>query len=151
MIVSFFGHASFCKREEYEQKILALLEELVGDKTADFYLGGYGAFDAFALDCCRKYKSAHPNVTLVFVTPYLSVSYQQNNLRYRQINYDIIAYPDIENKPLKFAITYRNYWMVDKADYIIFYIDRRWGGAYQAYTYAKKNNKNIFNLFAAET
>ena len=57
------------------RKILAILEEKVGDKTADMYLGDYGVFDRFAYECCRKYKEMHPNVMLVFVTPYMTIGY----------------------------------------------------------------------------
>jgi len=38
MIVTFCGHAHFSKSEEYEQQILAFLEEKVGDQPADIYM-----------------------------------------------------------------------------------------------------------------
>ena len=75
MIVTFCGHSDFTKSAEYEEKILAFLEEKVGDRSADMYLGGYGAFDSFAYECCKKYKTTHPQISLVFVTPYLAVTY----------------------------------------------------------------------------
>ena len=80
MIITFCGHANFFKSEEYEQKILTFLEEKIGDQPADLYLGGYGDFDSFAYDCCRKYQETHPKVSLVFVTPYLDVEYQKKTL-----------------------------------------------------------------------
>ena len=88
MTVTFFGHADFLGSEEYEQKILAFLEEKVGDQPADMYLGGYGDFDDFAYDCCNKYKKIHPKVSLIFVTPYLTVEYQKNHLKYQNTRYD---------------------------------------------------------------
>ena len=84
MIVTFCGHAHFSKSEEIEQQILTFLEEKVGDQHADMYLGGYGGFDSFAYDCCKKYKDSHPQVSLIFVTPYLTADYQQNHLQYRK-------------------------------------------------------------------
>ena len=48
MIITFCGHSAFRGTEEYEQKILDLLKEKVGDSAADMYLGGYGGFDRFA-------------------------------------------------------------------------------------------------------
>ena len=77
MIITFCGHAQFRKSGEYEQKILGFLEETVGDQPAEMYLGGYGEFDNFAYDCCKKYKETHPKVSLIFVTPYLTVEYQK--------------------------------------------------------------------------
>lgn len=39
--------------------------------------------------------------------------------------------------------------MAEKADYVVAYVNRDWGGAYKTFEYAKKLNKKIFNL--AET
>lgn len=110
------------------------------------YLGGYGDFDGFAYDCCKKYKATHPKVSLLFITPYMSMEYQKNNLDYLQARYDDIIYPEIEDKASKFAISYRNKWMVEKADYIVAYVDHDWGGAYTTYKYAIRKEKFIFNL-----
>ena len=151
MIVTFCGHAQFSKSEEYEQQILAFLEEKVGNQPADMYLGGYGSFDSFAYDCCKKYKETHPNVSLVFVTPYLTIDYQKNHLDYRKARYDLILYPEIEDKPKRYAITYRNKYMVEKADFVVAYVSRDWGGAYTTYKHAKKQGKQIFNLAKFET
>ena len=146
MVITFCGHAQFPIAEEYEQKLLAFLEEKIGDNPADFYLGGYGAFDNFAYDCCKKYKKSHPNVSLILITPYMSVEYQRNHLEYQKNQYDEILYPEIEDKPLKFAISYRNKWMVEQADYLICGISHDWGGAYKTYQHAKRKNKPIWNL-----
>jgi uncharacterized phage-like protein YoqJ len=146
MIVTFCGHARFHGTEEYEQKILAFLRDNVGDIPADMYLGGYGDFDGFAYDCCKKYKKAHPNVSLVFVTPYLTVEYQKNHLEYQTTRYDSIVYPEIEDKPPRFAISYRNKWMVEKADYVVCCIEHDWGGAYKTYLHAKRQKKPIINI-----
>ena len=146
MIVTFCGHAHFSKTEECEQKLLSFLEEKVGGRSVDMYLGGYGGFDGFAYDCCKKYKETHPNVSLVFVTPYLTTEYQKNHLSYQKTRYDLILYPEIEDKPLRFAISYRNRYMVEKADYVVAYVSHGFGGAYATYTHAKRKGKMIFNL-----
>lgn len=146
MIVTFCGHAQFVRTQEYEKEIFAFLEQKVGNGRADFYLGGYGEFDLFAYDCCKKYKENHPNVSLIFITPYITVEYQRNYLENRKEQYDGIIYPEIERRPLRYAITYRNKWMVEKADYVICGILRDWGGAYQTYQYAKRKKKYIFNI-----
>ena len=143
MVVAFCGHAQFFKTEEYEQKILAFLEKKVGDNPVDFYLGGYGSFDSFAYDCCKKYKETHPHASLIFITPYITVNH-------RLQKYDGIIYPEIENKPLKFAISYRNRWMVERADYIICGILHEWGGAYKTYQHAIRKNKTVFNVTGKE-
>ena len=99
MIITFCGHSDFQRTYEYERIMLDFFERNIGDDLAEFYLGGYGAFDVFAYDCCRKYKETHPNISLIFVTPYIDVKYQN-------MNYDAVIYPEIENKPKRFAIMY---------------------------------------------
>ena len=150
MIITFCGHAQFRKTEEYEQKILAFLQEKVGNDPAEMYLGGYGGFDNFAYDCCNKFKETHSNIRLILVTPYLTVEYQKNHLDYQKTRYDAIVYPEIENKPPRYAITYRNKYMVEKADFVVAYITHDWGGAYKTYQYAKSKKKPIFNVFGEE-
>lgn len=146
MIITFCGHAQFQGSKEYEQKILAFLEKKVGNQFADMYFGGYGNFDSFAYECCKTYKEIHPNISLIFVTPYL-----KSNAAYDyEKKYDSILYPGIEDKPKRYAIVYRNQYMVEKADYVIAYVSHDWGGAYTMYRYAKKKGKEIFNLITFE-
>ena len=146
MIITFCGHARFHKSEEYEKKLLVFLEEKIGDQSAEMYLGGYGEFDSFAYDCCKKYQKTHPNISLVLITPYLTIDYQCNHLHYQKARYDSILYPEIEDKPKRYAITYRNKYMVEKADYVVAYVSHDWGGAYTTYKHAKRKGKEIFNL-----
>ncbi len=146
MVITFCGHSKYEPSKIDEEKIFAFLEKTVANKPAALYLGGYGAFDYFAYNCCKKYKIKHPNVSLVFVTPYLTVSYQKNRLDYLKANYDCILYPDLEQIPPRFAIPYRNRYMIDNADFIIAYITHDWGGAYKTYHYAQQKGKQIYNL-----
>lgn len=146
MIITFCGHSRFLKSAEREEEVLLILEKLVGDSDADFFLGGYGEFDEFAYACSKKFKERHPSVSLVFVTPYITLDYQKNHLEYKASLYDSIIYPEIEEKPLRFAITYRNRYMIERADFIIAYVNRTSGGAYKTLRYAKKLGKNIYNI-----
>lgn len=146
MIITFCGHADFVSTKEYERLFLAALKDKIKDSTAELYLGGYGAFDRFAYTCCKKYQKENPTVSLVFVTPYRSISYQKMRLEASEAQYDAILYPPIEDKPPKFALVYRNRYMAEKADLLIAYVNRSWGGAYQMYQYAKQKGKRVLNL-----
>jgi len=150
MIITFCGHANFNGTKEYEKKIIDFLQKNIGNTAAEIYLGGYGNFDNFAYDCCKNYKKNHPRVSLVFVTPYIDIYYQKKHLEYYKTAYDSIIYPEIENKPPRFAISYRNRYMVEKADWVVAYVNHKWGGAYATYKYAKKKCKCILNLAEAE-
>ena len=146
MIVTFCGHSQFQKTSEYEAVLMAFLEKTIGDQPAEMYLGGYGGFDSFAYSCCKTYRETHPNISLWLITPYMTESYQKNYLNDQKTRYDGIIYPEIENKPQRFAISYRNKWMVEKADCIVAYVDHTWGGAYATYQYAVARGKRVFNL-----
>ena len=148
MIISFFGHSDFVPSEACEDFMWDLLNNIVGDNPAEFYLGGYGRFDDFALTCCKRYKSEHKDVKLIFVTPYITLEYQKNRLENIKAEYDMILYPEIEDKPLRFAISYRNKWMIDKSDSVIVGISRTWGGAYKTYKYAISRKKTVYNLLS---
>ena len=146
MIVTFCGHAQYIATKEDKQRLLTKLEEVIGDAPAEFYLGGYGAFDAFAYTCAKSYQKNHPETKLVYVTPYMTIEYQKNHLEPQKDHYDSIYYPELEKVPLKFSILERNKRMVEKADFVIAYIDHTWGGAYKTYKHAKRKKKPLFNL-----
>ena len=146
MIITFCGHRSFSANDEMKVRLLALVEGAAKGAEVSFYLGGYGAFDEFAYLCCKEYQEAHPKARLIFVTPYITEEYQKNHLATQKTRYDEILYPAIENRPLRFAITYRNRWMVENADLTIACITHNYGGAYQTYRHAKRKGKNVINL-----
>ena len=151
MIVTFCGHSDYKESKQDEERIIALLEEFVGDQPAELFLGGYGAFDAFARRCGKEFQKTHPHTRLIFVTPYITEAYQKTHLDYAKSDYDEIVYPPIEHVPLKFAVSHRNKWMVEQADLLIACVRHRFGGAYQTYLHAKRKGKRIENIADAES
>ena len=145
MVVTFFGHADFQGEAKFKNKIENILEEF-SFQQIDFYLGGYGNFDSFALRVCQEYKRKYPSTKLIYITPYLG-SFLDKRKDYLEKIYDEILYPPIENVLLKFSISKRNRWIVEKADLLIVYVERNYGGAYKACKYAWKNKKKVVNLY----
>ena len=45
--------------------------------------------------------------------------------------------------PQRYAITHRNRYMVDKADFVVSYVLHGWGGAAQTLEYAQQKRKSI--------
>ena len=95
--------------------------------------------------CCYGYK-----IRRTFVTPYITESYLKGRLEYDRYKYDDVVYPEIENVPLKFAISARNKWTVSQCDIVVVYINHTSGGAYEAAKHAKRKNKRIINLGKTE-
>ena len=53
----------------------------------------------------------------------------------------------IEKVPPKFAISWRNTWVIREADICVCYVKHSWGGAAQYMEYAKKHAKGVVNLY----
>lgn len=68
MVIAFLGHSDFIGWAEYESTMMHLLKAIIGEEAVDFYLGGYGNFDSFAYECCRKYKLNNKRCNLVFIS-----------------------------------------------------------------------------------
>jgi len=55
--------------------------------------------------------------------------------------------PDgIEKAPKRYAICYRNRWMLDRSDAVIGFVNKSYGGAAQFFELAIRMNKHCINL-----
>ena len=88
----------------------------------------------------REDNSAH-----VWVLPYATADYRDNEEDYRAY-YDEIEVFDSAGKHFKAAFQARNRNMVDRADLVVFYVERNEGGAYQTMRYAIQQGKQYINL-----
>ncbi len=140
----FFGH------RDAPKEIIPILKEeieniIVNKNVSIFYLGGYGNFDLFAANILKKLKKDYPFIKLIYVTAYLSTL--ENN-KTQLSAFDETLYPyGLELKPKKFAIYYRNRYIVENSNYMIAYVCRSFGGAYTALKYGKNKNIEIINLY----
>lgn len=147
MVITFFGHSSTIYSDIDEKRLLEQIEKVTKGNNVDFYLGGYGNFDALAKKCAKQYKTSHPNARIIFVSPYLN-KWLNDRREYLEKEYDEIVYPELENIPLRYAIAKRNEWMINHSDYLIAYVRTHFGGAYNALLYADKHNKPYTNLYS---
>lgn len=152
MTISFFGHREICDSAELEKKLLFALNKILDDCPCELLFGGYGMFDNLAYKCCRKLLDSGKSYDLrfIFVTPYVTESYLKNQIVSKALVFDEIVYPPIEKVPYKFAISARNKWMVEQSDTVISYVNKKYGGAYSSYLYAKGRNKSVINIGSLE-
>ncbi len=86
------------------------------------------------------------HITLALVLPYLS-NRLNTDKEYYQTGFDQIIIPDkSDNAHCKAAIQIRNRWMADRADIVISYICRDFGGALATVRYAQRRGKPVINL-----
>ncbi len=146
MIIAFCGHSNYISNFEDEKRVLKLLDVICQGKQVNFYLGGYGNFDNFALNCAIKYKENNKSAKIVFITPYID-EWLNNRKEIIENYYDEIVFPEIERVPKKFAILKRNEWIITQADFILFYVNNHYGGAYRMLLYAHRQHKSYINLY----
>ena len=122
MICTFFGHRDTPK--ETEPILKSILKDLIENKGVDtFYVGNDGNFDNMVISLLSELSLTYP-IKYYIVLAYLPKKETKN------AEYTILP-EGIENVPLRFAITYRNKWMIEKSDFVVTYVTHSWGGAAQ--------------------
>ncbi len=136
MKVTFCGHSDISQPEEVRLWLYKTVEKLIRLDADLFLLGGYGAFDRMAASVVWELKEKYPQIQSVLIKPYLDRKMDETQC-------DWTVYPDLEEVPRRYAITHRNRYMVDEADFVVAYVLHNWGGAAQTLTYANQKKKSI--------
>lgn len=146
-VCSCFGHRNGCQSAgEKLDKLDKLVEESYFEGYTVFMSGGMGKFDEKFESAVRKAKLRHKEIKLFLVVPYFSNKLNTNK-DYLEEMYDGVIVPDtVEGVFFKKAISVRNRWIVDNSDLIIAYVERDYGGAFEAVKYAKSKGKQIINI-----
>ncbi len=137
MLITFCGHRQVDDSDKVKLWLSTVCENLIlkGGKT--FYLGGYGEFDLMVKHVLVELKKKYPNIEILLIVPYLNHNMDTKG-------YDGTIYPEIENTPPRFAISKRNKYMVEHAEYLVAYVLRP-GGAEKTMTHARRKKKNIIS------
>ncbi|MBP5428913.1 MAG: DUF1273 family protein [Clostridia bacterium] len=135
---TFFGH------HDCPDSIKGELQDAIKRKIEEgvnlFYIGNHGRFDAMALSCLRELIKEYPEISYAVVLAYLPT--ERNGYTDRET-----VFPEgIESIPRRFAIDYRNRWMIDRADVVIAHVTHAWGGAAKYVRYAERKVKRIVYL-----
>ena len=138
---TFFGHRD-CSTE-IKNKVYIQIEKLIIENDIKlFYVGNKGSFDAIVLSCLEKLSDIYKDIKYFVVLEKIPVKDELYN------NYCNTLIPEnIENIMPKFAINYRNKWMIDKSNYVIAYVTHDFGGAAKFMNLAIKRGKTVINLY----
>ncbi|MBO5359563.1 MAG: hypothetical protein J6B25_01845 [Clostridia bacterium] len=137
--VTFFGHRDTPK--EIESALRLTLIDLIENKNATvFYVGNHGNFDDMVRRQLEDLSQTYP-ITYSVVLAYLPTEKNKYD------NLTNTIYPEgLENVPKRFAISYRNKWMIQQADTVVSYVIRTYGGAAQFKELAERLDKTVFEL-----
>ena len=139
MTVTFFGHKDTPK--EIEPTLRTTLVDLIENHGAtEFYVGNNGNFDTMVRRQLEELSHTYP-ITYNVVLAYLPT--EKN--KYGNLTNTI--YPEgIETVPKRFAISYRNKWMIQQSDIVVTYVTHTYGGAWQFKAMAERQGKLVIEL-----
>ena len=138
-VCTFFGHRN-CP-EPIRDRLYTVLEALVLKHGIDlFYVGKEGQFDALVRQVLRNLKRAYPHIQYAVVLAYLPTKRTTEDLS------DAMLPEGIEAVLPRYAISWRNRWMLQRSDYVVTYITHSWGGAAQFAETARRQNKTVIHL-----
>ena len=137
---TFFGHHD-CPETIRPKLREAIVDMIVHSHVDMFYVGNHGYYDAMVRSLLRELQTAYPQIGYAVVLAYLPGKNTENE------DFSDTMLPEgIENTPRRFAISWRNKWMVNHSGYVIAYVTHDWGGAWQFTAYAEKHGKTVRNL-----
>ena len=141
MVCTFFGHKDTPK--EIEPTLRSTLINLIEDKNVrNFYVGNHGGFDYMVRRLLIELKKIYP-IDYAVVLDYLpGKKYDPED----ESPTDTVLPDGIESVPRKFAINYRNKWMIEQSNYVVTYVKYIIGGAAQFKELAEKKKKIVINI-----
>lgn len=140
---TFFGHKNTPK--EIESALRSTLVHLIEDKNvSNFYVGNHGDFDYMVKHLLIELSEIYP-ISYAVVLAYLPGPKCNPE---EESPSDTILPDGIETVPRKFAISYRNKWMIDHSDYVVTYVKYAAGGAGKFKTLAERKKKTVINIAA---
>jgi uncharacterized phage-like protein YoqJ len=137
---TFFGHRE-CP-DSIKIKLQEVLIDLIINSDVDmFYVGNQGQFDAIVHSVLRELKNEYPRIDYAVVLAYMPGKQMEYD------DYSDTMLPEgIESVYPRYAISWRNNWMLRQSDYVVTYITHSWGDAAQYAEKAKRSGKVVINL-----
>ena len=140
---TFFGHRD-CPGS-IQPKLREVLIDLIENHGVDqFYVGRQGAFDRLVHAALKELASVYPHIRYAVVLERMPSTPMVNIADCA----DTLLPEGIEHVHPRFAISWRNKWMIRQSDYIVTYITHSTGGAAQFAKIAERQGKIMIPLAA---
>ena len=124
-VCTFFGHHD-CP-STIKSKIKEVLVDLIEHHNVDtFYVGRQGMFDSIVCSVLRELTQLYPHIKYSVILERVPEKKNEFDLN----DYSDTMLPEgIENVHPRYAISWRNRWMIKQSEYVVAYITHSWGGA----------------------
>lgn len=139
-----FGHRDVF--ENISDQLYNTLLHIAEQGCKKFYTGGMGEFDKLFSSAVRRIKSMFPDIKLICVKPYMTKDINENGEYLLTLYDDIIIPTELADVHYKAVIQKRNQWMIEESDLLVFYVRRKYGGAYLSQCKAQKLQKRIIYI-----
>ncbi len=137
---TFFGHRD--APEAVEQKLRDVLTDLIEHhQVTMFYVGNQGHFDFYARRVLAQLQQQYPHIQYAVVLAYMPGEKSE----YADFR-DTMLPEGIEGVHPRYAISWRNDWMLKQSDCVVTYITRPWGGAARYAQKAARAGKTVVDL-----
>ncbi len=137
---TFFGHSD-CPETVRPVPEAVLRDLICRQGVSSFYVGSQGRFDALAHGMLMKLQQKSPHIRYGVI-----LAYPPQNTGEYECSDDTMLPEGIELVHPKYAISWRNNWMLKQADCVVAYIAHPWGGAAQCTAKARRQGKQVINL-----
>ena len=142
MVCCFFGHAD--APNMIYPMLFETIEKLIVERdVAKFVVGNHGGFDGMVRQALGELKTRYPHISANVVLAYMPLAKPGIPL---EGDIPTILPEGIEQVSKRYAITWRNKWMVRESQIVVCYVTHSWGGAAQFVESASKLGKEIINL-----
>lgn len=139
---TFFGHKD--TPESVKADLYAAIETLIVEHGVEtFYVGNQGHFDFYTRAALRQLQQKYP-IRYAVVLVYMPGEKTEYDV-YGD-NDDTMLPEGIEEVHPKYAISWRNDWLLRQSNFVIAYIHHNWGGAARYVQKAYRQGKTVINL-----
>ena len=143
-VCTFFGHRN-CP-DGLKHRLRAVIIDLITNRGIDmFYVGRQGGFDRLVRSVLREITQEYPQVRYAVVLAYMPSEHPVLG-----DTSDTMLPEGIELVHPRYAISWRNNWMLQKSDFVVAYVAHSWGGAAQYVRKASRSGKTVINLYHSQ-
>ena len=142
-VCTFFGHHD-CPNSILSNLKATLIDLIEHHGVDTFYVGNHGAFDTMAWTVLSELRLIYSHIHCTMVLAYMPL---HDDCSWKAHDYiDTILPEGIETVPKRYAIIWRNKWMLQQADYVVTYVVHHVGGASRFEDRAKRQGKVVICL-----
>ena len=131
---TFFGHKD-CPETKYSNILQAIQNLITKKNITTFYVGTQGNFDSLVYRALCCLRADFPQIRIYRVLAYMTKG--------NDTIPDSTLPEGIEFVHPRYAIDWRNRWMIERSDYVIDYVTHNFGRAAKYVNEAKRKEKNI--------